>query len=143
MLPDLKALYAAEPDGLFWFAGDSAHPALAGALEAIALSDQMGLNPADYDAALLAKKWESIRSGAGVTPADRALFDVALSAVSMRVLQSVHWGRVDPRLVGFDYDVTVQAARPRLGSSGPRGTRAASPPPSPPSSRSSPSTAAS
>jgi murein L,D-transpeptidase YcbB/YkuD len=105
VLPDLEALYATEPDGLFWFAGDSAHPALAGAIEAIALSDQMGLNPADYDAALLAKKWESIRSGVGVTPADRALFDVTLSAVSMRVLQSAHWGRVDPRLVGFDYDV--------------------------------------
>lgn len=105
VLPDLKALYAAEPDGLFWFAGDSARPALAGAVEAIALSDQMGLNPADYDAALLATKWESIRSGEGVTPADRALFDLALSAVSMRVLQSAHWGRVDPRLIGFDYDV--------------------------------------
>ena len=90
LVPDLKALYAAEPDGLFWFAGDSAHPALAGAIEAIAQSDQMGLNPNDYDAALLAKKWESIRSGVGVTPADRALFDVTLSAVSMRVLQSAH-----------------------------------------------------
>ena len=28
VLADLKALYAAEPDGLFWFAGDSPHPAL-------------------------------------------------------------------------------------------------------------------
>ena len=106
LVPDLEALYAAEPDGLFWFAGDSAHPALAGAIEAIAQSDRMGINPADYDAELLAKKWESIRSGAGVAPADRALFDVTLSAVSMRVLQSAHWGRVDPRLIGFDYDVT-------------------------------------
>ena len=106
LVPDLEALYAAEPDGLFWFAGDSAHPALAGAIEAIAQSDRMGINPADYDAELLAKKWDSIRSGAGVAPADRALFDVALSAVSMRVLQSAHWGRVDPRLIGFDYDVT-------------------------------------
>ena len=106
LVPDLEALYAAEPDGLFWFAGDSAHPALAGAIEAIAQSDRMGINPADYDAELLAKKWDSIRSGAGVAPADRALFDVTLSAVSMRVLQSAHWGRVDPRLIGFDYDVT-------------------------------------
>lgn len=42
LVPDLKALYAAEPDGLFWFAGDSAHPALPGAIEAIAQSDRMG-----------------------------------------------------------------------------------------------------
>ena len=29
-LPYLEALYAAEPDGLFWFAGDRPHPALGG-----------------------------------------------------------------------------------------------------------------
>ena len=46
----LSAVATAEPDGLFWFAGDSAHPALAGAIEAIAQSHQMGFNPADYDA---------------------------------------------------------------------------------------------
>jgi murein L,D-transpeptidase YcbB/YkuD len=106
VLPDLKALYAAEPDGFFWFAGESAHPALTGALDAIARCDAMGLVPADYDAALLAKKWEAIRTGTGSTPADRALFDVALTVSAMRLLQSAHWGRVDPRLVGFDYDVT-------------------------------------
>jgi len=106
VLPHLKALYAAEPDGLFWFAGESAHPALAGALDAIARCDAMGLVPADYDAAILAKRWEAIRTGTGIAPADRALFDVALTVSAMRLLQAAHWGRVDPRLVGFDYDVT-------------------------------------
>jgi murein L,D-transpeptidase YcbB/YkuD len=105
LVPDLKALYAKEPDGLFWFAGETPHPALQGAIDAITHSDVMGLNPADYDAALLARKWETIRAGKGVTLADRAIFDVTLSALSMRVLQSAHWGRVDPRLIGFDYDV--------------------------------------
>ena len=106
VLPHLKTLYAAEPDGLFWFAGESAYPALTGALDAIARCDAMGLVPADYDAALLAKKWEAIRTGTGIAPADRALFDVGLTVSSMRLLQAAHWGRVDPRLVGFDYDVT-------------------------------------
>ena len=32
----LEALYAAEPDGLFWFAGETAHPALAEALSTLA-----------------------------------------------------------------------------------------------------------
>ena len=31
-LPYLEALYAAEPDGLFWFAGDRPHPALGGSI---------------------------------------------------------------------------------------------------------------
>ena len=124
VLPHLKALYAAEPDGLFWFAGDSAHPGLAGALDAIARCDAMGLVPTDYDAALLAKREEAIRTGTGAGPADRALFDVALTASAMRLLQSAHWGRVDPRTVGFDYDVeskridlasALRAARDRGG----------------------------
>ena len=105
VLPDLKALYAAEPDGLFWFVGETAHPVLAGALDAIARSDAQGLVPADYDSALLAQKWAAAGTGAGVSPSGRALFDVALTVSAMRLLQSVHWGRVDPRLIGFDYDV--------------------------------------
>jgi murein L,D-transpeptidase YcbB/YkuD len=104
VLEDLKALYGAEPDGLFWHAGETPHPALAGALEAIAGSDAMGFTPADYDAATLASRWKELAGGAPAA-SDRALFDVALSASAMRLLQSAHWGRIDPRLVGFDYDV--------------------------------------
>jgi murein L,D-transpeptidase YcbB/YkuD len=114
VLPDLKALYAAEPDGLFWFAGDSPHPALTGALDAISRADALGLVPTDYDAPVLVSHWEAARSGAGATPKGRALFDVALTVSAMRLLQSAHWGRVDPRLVGFDYD--VQSKRLDLAS---------------------------
>jgi murein L,D-transpeptidase YcbB/YkuD len=105
-VPHLQALYAAEPDGLFWFAGEAAHPALAEALETIARCDAQGLKPADYDAAPLAARWETLKPGA--SPTDRALFDVALTVSAMRLLQGAHWGRVDPRLVGFDYDVTTK-----------------------------------
>jgi L,D-transpeptidase YcbB len=105
VLPDLKALYAAEPDGLLWFAGETAHPALGGALQTIVRCDTQGLVPADYDAQPLAERWATMIAGAGASPTDRALFDVALTTSAMRLLQSAHWGRVDPRLVGFDYDV--------------------------------------
>ncbi len=106
VLGGLNDLYAAEPDGLFWFVGAKAHPALAGALETLALADAQGLDPADYDALPLRKRWEAM---SGATSAkDRALFDVALSASAMRLLQSAHVGRVDPRLVGFDYDVSAK-----------------------------------
>jgi L,D-transpeptidase YcbB len=108
VLPALKALYAAEPDGLFWFAGESAHPALARALQTLVQVDTQGLNPPDYDAEPLAKKWEAMRAGAAPSPTDRALFDVALTVSAMRLLSSVHEGRVDPRLVGFDYDVNAK-----------------------------------
>jgi L,D-transpeptidase YcbB len=107
VLPGLKALYAAEPDRLFWFAGESPYPALAGALDTLAHADALGLNPADYDALPLAAKWKAMIAAAP-SHTDRARFDVALSASAMRLLESVHEGRVDPRLVGFDYDVTAK-----------------------------------
>jgi L,D-transpeptidase YcbB len=106
-LTDLKALYGIEPGRPFWFTGESAHPALEPALEAIARCDAQGLVPADYDAAMLAEKWAAMKAAASTTsPGDRALFDMAVTVSAMRLLQSLHWGRVDPRLVGFDYDVT-------------------------------------
>jgi L,D-transpeptidase YcbB len=106
VLSGLNDLYAAEPDGLFWFADGKACPALSGALEVLAQADTQGLDPADYDASPLRKRWEAMSAGAASSLADRALFDVALSASAMRLLQSAHAGRVDPRLVGFDYDVS-------------------------------------
>jgi murein L,D-transpeptidase YcbB/YkuD len=108
VLPSLEALYAAEPDGLFWFAGDQAHPALPGALDALAHARDQGLVPADYDAEPLARSWQAISAGAASSPGDRARFDVALTVSAMRLLSSVHEGRVDPRLVGFDYDVSAK-----------------------------------
>jgi murein L,D-transpeptidase YcbB/YkuD len=104
VLSGLNDLYAAEPDGLFWFAGEPAHPAMAGALDTLAHADTQGLDPTDYDALPLRKRWEAMSRATSAR--DRALFDVALSVSAMRLLQSAHAGRVDPRLVGFDYDVT-------------------------------------
>ena len=108
-LADLKALYAAESGGLFWFDGDKPRPALEPALQAIARCDEVGLVPSDYDAAMLSQKWSAMKTaGAATSPADRALFDVAVTVSAARLLQAVHWGRVDPRLVGFNYDVSSE-----------------------------------
>ena len=104
--PVLQALYAAEADGLFWFAGDVPYPDLADALRTLDEAAAEGLDPDDYDARTLAKRWETLTASGPVSDKDRALFDVALSASSMRLLAAVHRGRVDPRTVGFDYDLS-------------------------------------
>ena len=38
--PELRELYAAEADGLFWYAGETPEPALAGALDALARAEE-------------------------------------------------------------------------------------------------------
>ena len=94
---------------LFWFDGEKPRPALEPALQAIARCNEVGLVPSDYDAAKLTQKWTAMKTaGAATSPADRALFDVAVTVSAARLLQAVHWGRVDPRLVGFNYDVTSE-----------------------------------
>ncbi len=108
VLPALKTLYAAEPDRLFWFDGQSPSAALAGALDVLAHVESQGFSPADYDALPLARQWDALRATPAPSARDRALFDVALTVSSMRLLSSVHEGRVDPRNVGFDYDVSAK-----------------------------------
>jgi murein L,D-transpeptidase YcbB/YkuD len=105
-LPALKRLYSpeAEPDGLFWFAGSTPYPELAAAVETLGKAAEEGLDPEDYDAARLASEWKRI-SAPGATLTDRGLFDIALTIGAIRYISSAHNGRVDPRLVGFDYDV--------------------------------------
>jgi murein L,D-transpeptidase YcbB/YkuD len=103
-LPALQELYATEPDGLFWFAGSAPYPDLAAAVDLLGRAREEGLDPKDYGAAKLAGEWKS--AAAPTAPAkDRALFDLALSVAALRYLSALHVGRVDPREVGFDYDV--------------------------------------
>ncbi len=108
VLPALKTLYAAEPDGLFWFAGAVPHPALLEAVETLVHAERQGLDPRDYDALRMDEKCKAAIGGATYSMAQRALFDVALTVATMRLLATLHEGRVDPRLVGFDYDVSAK-----------------------------------
>jgi L,D-transpeptidase YcbB len=107
--PALRDLYSGEPDGLFWFAGDRPEAALAGALAAIAGAAERGLEPADYDSERLAAEWKRLEQpGAGVTAADRALFDLAVSIGVLREIGAVHRGRVDPRALSWGYAVEAK-----------------------------------
>jgi murein L,D-transpeptidase YcbB/YkuD len=106
MAAALTELYAREGDALFWFEQGAPEPALGPTLAALAGIDRHGLAPDDYDAARLAALHASLQ----VTGlAQLARFDVALSLAALRALRDVRQGRVDPRLIGFDYDVAPKA----------------------------------
>ncbi len=125
--PVLSGLYAAEPDRLLWFAGETPYPGLEGALDALAGAGEHGLDPDDYDATLLRERWTTIESGVASHP-DRALFDVALSVGVARLLAAARVGRVDPAVLHWGYDVPrkpidVSALLQRVR--GPRGVSAA------------------
>ena len=129
-LPALTALAAAEPDGLFWFEGRQPHPALAGALDSLARAQEQGMDPNAFDAGTLAGRWQQIKGAPGGLAADWAALDTGLSVSVMRYLSAVSQGRVDPRAVGFDYDLSSRRLAPlatlRAARDGAGGVAAAS-----------------
>ena len=110
--PTLKALNGAEPDGLFWFAGAEPYPGTGAAVESLAVAAEHGLDPADYDAAPLAKRWLALRAGNG-TPGERARFDLALTAGLARLVRSVHLGRIDPASLQWNYAAARRSFDPK------------------------------
>jgi murein L,D-transpeptidase YcbB/YkuD len=103
--PALRDLYGAEADRLFWFAGERPHPGLAGALGAVAGAAERALVPADYDSERIEAEWKRLQTPPAVGAADRALFDLAVSVAVLREIGAVHHGRVDPRTLGWGYDI--------------------------------------
>jgi len=104
--PALVDLYARQSDRLVWFEGEGALPAADEAIEELARSTDHALRPSDYDAERLQAEWRRFSEGAPVEPRERALFDLALSIGLLREIQAVRTGRVDPRTLGWGYDVT-------------------------------------
>jgi murein L,D-transpeptidase YcbB/YkuD len=99
---DLWTLYDGEPDRLVWFEGTRPLPTIEGALAAIGEAGVYGLDVDDYDAATLQVLWADLRARPAL-PAQRAQFDVALSAAAARLLTAVHLGRVDPDVLRWKY----------------------------------------
>jgi L,D-transpeptidase YcbB len=106
VVPALKPLYDAEPDRLFWFTGTAPVSTLESTVAALAHAGDHGLDPADYDAEMLAEQWEELKKGE-MSAADRALFDVAVSTAAARIVKAVRVGRVDPATMYWGYDVTA------------------------------------
>ena len=107
-VPALAAAAAGETDGLFWFVAGGGHPSLDLALLALARAERHGLDPADFDAVSLTARWSELRRMEAPAARDLAAFDTGVSVAAIRFLASVHEGRVDPRIVGFAYDVSAK-----------------------------------
>ena len=103
----LRELYAAEADGLFWFEDRQPVATLESAVAALAQADAYGLNASDYDAGALADRYARL-APATAPEEEVAEFDLAMSISAARFLRAVHEGRIDPKTIGFQYDVSPQ-----------------------------------
>jgi murein L,D-transpeptidase YcbB/YkuD len=105
---ELEGLYAPRGWAPLWL--DGARPSAASA-EAVALlagAEERGLEPRDYDVALLDARRRALAAGARASPEQLALFDVALSVSLLRLASDVHIGRANPRSPEFVRDVEAR-----------------------------------
>lgn len=95
--PELQRLYAGADT--IWL--DASGRATGNARDALALladAASDGLDPAAYRAASLASRADGL---AGASPDVRRAWDVELSLATLRYLRDLHFGRVDPKALGF------------------------------------------
>lgn len=92
----LRSVYASA-DGPLWLTqGHPTRQALA-LLSILQGAQGYGLQPTDYDAVPL-----SALATAPCAGNDEAQFDLDLSAAAIALVSDLHYGRIDPRAVGFD-----------------------------------------
>ena len=70
------------------------------------------MDPGQFDAPTLADRWQQLKAAPGGSAAEWAALDTGLSVSVMRYLSSVSQGRVDPRIVGFAYDLSARRLDP-------------------------------
>lgn len=95
----LLALYPVAGTTMLWVAGGRPTAQAESILVAIGHAEERGLDPEDYDAALLARLAGELRSGSDGDAVVR--FDAGLSLASLRFMTHLDRGRVDPSTVGF------------------------------------------
>ena len=98
----IDGFYRSRGDQPAWMRDRALLPQVPDILASLADAEVQGLNPEDYDAGALAQWLPKVAEA--VDPAERALFDTALTIAVMRYANSLHRGRVPPRAVGFRLD---------------------------------------
>jgi L,D-transpeptidase YcbB len=105
--PVLETLYGARDFAPLWFKQTQPSIQALRLLDVLRGAAGYGLRADDYDGITLTNHLVQL-AGAGSTSQaaqDRELLDVGLSAAALRLLQHLHYGRIDPVKAGFDFKV--------------------------------------
>ena len=101
----IDSLYASEGWRPLWTAAGRPTRDAREALDLLLSADARALHPADYDAALLERRFAELSAGAPALARDVAWFDMALTVGLLRHLSDVHVGRVNPRNISVGINV--------------------------------------
>ena len=87
-----------------WLEGGRPTKQARDAIDALGRADAQGLDPGDYDFAWLEERGRAL-DARGATSEEQALFDTGLTVGLVRNVSDLRVGRVNPRNLGFGYEV--------------------------------------
>jgi murein L,D-transpeptidase YcbB/YkuD len=97
----IRGVYEKRQYAPLWLQGSQPTPQAQATVDILAATSNEGLNPADYDAARLIAERERLHAGAAGSASERALFDVGLTAATLRYADDSIHGAIDPERVGL------------------------------------------
>ncbi len=103
--PALRRLYEPRQMAPLWTRDGKPSAAAGAVIDAMAGAGAGGLVAADYSPAMLRDAAARLAAEAAPTSEEIGLFDAALSVAALRFTADLSVGRVNPRSVGFFYDV--------------------------------------
>ncbi|MFL6245105.1 MAG: murein L,D-transpeptidase [Thermoanaerobaculia bacterium] len=98
---DVRNVYAPAGYALVWTRGSQPTAQAKNVIAQFESASAKGLDPADYSASLWASRIANLR-----TDADLARFDVDLTSAVLQYASDLRLGRVNPREVRFDFDLS-------------------------------------
>ena len=101
---EVKDFYARTGLTLGWIRDRKPTPQAQAMISLFAQSDHKGLVPEDYDASRWPARVQKLQGSA--SDADLASFDAALTVSAMRYIRALHIGRVNPKTLGRQLDVS-------------------------------------
>ena len=106
---ELTALYQTRGDAALWI-DTTGRPSRQARESLMLLRDAQseGLDPADYRPDMLDTLAATLGTASSPIPRNVASFDVALSRAMLRYFRHLHLGRIDPRTIGFRWNVSAE-----------------------------------
>ena len=107
----VERLYAVRAHAPLWLVDGSPNQRAHDLAAALTDAATHGLDPRDYDAARVAARVAELTARPAASIAAIARIDVALAASAARFLHDLALGRIDPAVVGTDYDQSGKRTR--------------------------------
>ncbi len=103
--PSVRRFYELNGYALGWVRGNGMSPQASSLIANLQQADSKGLRPEDYDGPRWTNRITNLQQPISTRESDRITFDVALTVSAIRYASDLSRGRINPRHVGFGFDV--------------------------------------